>query len=874
MAVDMGSAVAYLLLDTTNFNTALNGAQNGLVSAGAKMASAGATMTATVTRGLVKLGQTAVTESTNFESAMSQVRATMLKSTDEFNSEIGTVTLGAGENMREFTGNLTDFALEMASTTKFTASETAAALNYMALAGYDTQESMQMLPNVLNLAAAGAMDLAHASDMVTDTQTAFGISFERTSQMVDEMAKAASTGNTSVEQLGEAFLTVGGLAKNLNGGMVTLSDGTESAVDGVQELEIALTAMANAGIKGGEAGTHMRNVLLKLASPTSDGTKRLKELGVEVFDDYGKMRSLNDVFGDLNKSMSKLTQKQKLQAIGDLFNVRDTATIEALLSAIGEDWDEIGESILNADYAAQEMADIQLDNLNGQITKLKSAVQVLAIRFGNLMLPAIKKVVTWIQKLTDWLSNLDDKQKTTVMRIAAVVAAIGPALLIVGRLTSMIGLLSQGFSLLGGVGAGGALFVAAGLAVLVTSFVDLYNKSEDFRNSVKEIGSNLSDFVTGLSSTVIPKLYETFEALSEAAQPFLKVIVNIFKDVTLWLTEKALPAINDFADILKRIAGSEEVKTFFEGLATLIGNVWTALGKLVDKFDVFDKDSSISVQDVIDKCSTLLSGVNDVISAINALFDKDYPGAEMNLKSALNKFDEVLNWAFGSYDETCSNIVDVISDMFDSFVESAQQSESPFMRSIGDILALVDTTFSEMGKIINGIIDIIKSVFGEDLGPDGEALISSLKGGLESGWATLTAWFNNLPVINFARKILGLGGKSGGFSGGGSGGNFATGLDYVPRTMEVTVHRGERILTKEENEEYNKGGSIEVVTYQNDEALNAMNSIMQELLVAVQDIKKMGISLDGKKLVGGIVDEMDKQLGVKASRKSGGLSYV
>lgn len=870
MAVDMGSAIAYLLLDTTNFNTALQGAQNGLVSAGAKMASAGATMTATVTRGLIKLGQTAVNESANFESAMSQVRATMLKSTEEFNNEIGTVTIGAGENMREFTGNLTDFALEMASTTKFTASETAAALNYMALAGYDTQESMQMLPNVLNLAAAGAMDLARASDMVTDTQTAFGISFERTTQLVDEMAKAASTGNTNVEQLGEAFLTVGGLAKNLNGGMVTLKDGTSSAVDGVQELEIALTAMANAGIKGGEAGTHMRNVLLKLSSPTSEGAKQFRKLGVEAFDVQGNMKSLSTIFGDLNTSLGKLTQQEKLQAIGEIFNVRDIAAAEALLSAVEEDWDGIGKSILKSKDAAQTMADIQLDNLNGQITILKSGLQTVAIQFGNLMLPYLKKAVGFVQDITKWLSKLDDKQKTTVMRLALIAAAIGPVLLVGGRLIAMIGSVSKVFALLGGTGAGGALFLAAGLGVLVSAFVNLYKKSDEFRNSIKNSLRNLSDFIDGVATNVFPKLVEAFDAISEAAEPLVEVLGGIFEDITQWIKDKVLPALEDLAGGLKQIAESEEVKNFFSNLGDLISNCWEGIKTLAEKISTFDTDSNatVTLQTVIDKALELLGAVNDVIAAINSLFDEDYAGAEVNLKSALNKLNDVLNWAFGSYSSTTSSITTLISNMFNSFVASASQSESPFMRSLGKILSFVQITFDTMSSIIRGIIDVIKSVFGEDLGPDGQKLVNSLKNGLQSAWDSLVAWFDSLPVINFARKILG-GGISGGFSGGGAGGHFATGLDYVPRTMNVTVHRGERILTQKENEEYNKGGSVEVVTYQNDEAINKLNATMDKLLTEVEGLKEMQLVLDGKRVVGGLISEIDRQLGKRAERVGG-----
>lgn len=317
----LGSAVSSAIKMTGGIGSALKVA--GTV-AGVGAAAIGAATTA-----VVAFGKSSVTTGMDFDKAMSQVAATMGTTSDEISG-------------------LTEYAMQMGSRTVFTATQAAEALNYMALAGYDAETSMKMLPNVLNLASAGSMELARASDMLTDTQTAFGLSIERTTLLVDEMAKAASTGNTSVEQLGDAFLTVGGLVQELNGGMVDLGDGADQWVDGTQQMEIALTAMANAGIKGTEAGTHMRNMLLKLASPTSEGTKQMERLGVSVFDAEGNMRSLDKIFQDLSGTLGDLTQEQKIKAISDLFNARDIASAEALLNAINQDWDRIGASVLDA----------------------------------------------------------------------------------------------------------------------------------------------------------------------------------------------------------------------------------------------------------------------------------------------------------------------------------------------------------------------------------------------------------------------------------------------------------------------------------------------------------------------------------------------
>lgn len=354
-----------------------------------KLAKLGVAALAGATGAITGFAATAISAGKDFDQSMSQVAATMGKSVDEMTNEVGHASTSFGE----FEGNLREFAQFMGQNTAFSATQAADALNYMALAGYSTQQSMDMLPNVLSLAAAGAMDLATASDMVTDTQTAFGISAERTAQMVDEMAKAASTGNTSVQQLGNAFLVVGGLAQDLNGGMVTLENGTTQAVDGVQELEIALTAMANAGIKGGEAGTHMRNMLLKLSSPTEKAQKLFDKLGIKVFDTDGKMRSLKNIFADLNAGLSTLTQEEKLQAISEIFNARDVASAESLLKAVGEDWDKIGESILDAEGAASKMAEVQLDNLEGDVTLFRSALEGAQIAVSDHLSPALRDFV-------------------------------------------------------------------------------------------------------------------------------------------------------------------------------------------------------------------------------------------------------------------------------------------------------------------------------------------------------------------------------------------------------------------------------------------------------------------------------------------------
>lgn len=418
-----------------------------------------------------------------FDASMSQVAATMGKTMEEMGSEVGAVDTAYGH----FEGTLSDFARYMGANTAFSANEAADALNYMALAGYDAQTSMDMLPNVLNLAAAGSIDLAYASDMVTDASSALGLDIGETAELVDKMAQTASKSNTSVAQLGDAILTVGGTAANLKGGTT--------------ELSAALGILANNGIKGAEGGTHLRNMLLSLQSPTDDAAKALEDLGVHVFDENQQLNSLGDIFGELNGQLSQMSDQEKVNVLSSLFNKTDLAAAQAMLAGTansvedlkiglramgvaGEDaaltsftleggFDELaaaaaggadasslakqmiedyGLSAENAatvseqlagvvsgeanDFerlsgfiddsagAAQKMGDTQLDNLEGDITKFNSALGEAQLSLSESLTPALRDLV---QYGTDGLGTLTEYFKSDSFKEFASTTAHGIA---------------------------------------------------------------------------------------------------------------------------------------------------------------------------------------------------------------------------------------------------------------------------------------------------------------------------------------------------------------------------------------------------------------------------------------------------------------
>lgn len=361
-----------------NAFTSLIGGAGNLLKTGLVTA-AGAAVAAIGT-----LGTYSVKVGSEFETAMSQVAATMGITVEEI------------ENGSESYEKLSAAAKEMGSTTKYSASECAEALNYLALAGYDADKAVEVLPSVLNLAQAGALDLAEASDMVTDAMSALNI--EATNQNVthfgDELAKTASKSNTSVQQLGQAILTVGGTASYLAGGTT--------------ELNTALGILANNGIKGAEGGTKLRNVILSLSAPTDTAKDALEGLGLSVKDLQdadGNLLPLNEAMKKLNDSMDGLSQTEKADVLNKIFNKTDLAAVNALLKDSGESWDNLYNEIQNCDGACQDMADTMNHNLQGAFAGLKSACE----GFGIAIYEKIKEPLTnVVEAATDVVRRLTD----------------------------------------------------------------------------------------------------------------------------------------------------------------------------------------------------------------------------------------------------------------------------------------------------------------------------------------------------------------------------------------------------------------------------------------------------------------------------------
>ena len=461
-------------------------------SSGLLKANLGAQAITAATRATVDFGKQSVEAGMNFDSAMSQVAATMGTSVDEIQ-------------------NLRDFAQEMGSTTAFSATESAEALNYMALAGYDAQTSMDMLPNVLNLAAAGGIQLASASDMVTDAQSALGLTTKETSVMVDQMAKASSKSNTSVAQLGEAILTIGATARGVKGG--------------TQELSTLLGAMADNGIKGAEGGTHLRNMLLSLQNPTDEAASTLKELGISVYDSEGNMRSMIDIIQDLQVATADMDQQSKDATVSGIFNKTDLASVNALLNTSVDRFDELSSAIGDSKGAAEAMANTQLDNLEGDVTLFKSALEGAQIAISDTLTPTLRE---FVQFGSDGLSQL-----TSAFQEGGVSGAMSAFGDILGNLVGMLAedlpaIVDAGANLLGSLAEG----LIQNLPTLATAAMQI----------IQNLASGLAENLPTLIPTITQILIQVTTILLENLPLIISAGMQLFEGLVTGLID-AIPII-------------------------------------------------------------------------------------------------------------------------------------------------------------------------------------------------------------------------------------------------------------------------------------------------------------------------------------------
>lgn len=652
---------------------------------------------------LAGLGTYAVKVGSEFESSMSQVAATMGMTTEEIH------------NGSEAYETLATAAKNAGATTKFTATQAAEALNYLALAGYDAATSAEVLPSVLNLAAAGGLELAYASDLATDAMAALGIeaSADNLTQFGDQMAMASSKANYSVAQLGEAILTVGGTAKNLAGGTV--------------ELNTALGVLANRGIKGAEGGTALRNMILSLSAPTDTAAATLKSLGVSAFDAEGNLRPLNETFKDLDAAMQNLTGEEKTNALNDIFNKVDLKSAEAMLAGCGEEFDNLAEAIANSDGAMQNMADVQMDNLKGQITLLQSAVEGLGVTFYENVNGKIKDAVSatagYVSELNAVMNAAfaDTENEENVKQVTKALTELGYS---AEDAQAMVGAGIGGVvSSLGGILAQAMADIANAAPAMLDAGVQLI---ASFLQGIQENGDSLAAGALSIVGTLAEGIAELLPMVADTAA---SLVVSLADGLT-----KSLPQMVPVA--------AEMLTSLVENLTE---NADTILQAGVEIIEALDKGLVNALPKLVKTVPQLLLKISEVLNENAAQIMDAAMQLMMHLADGLVQAIPTL---IETVPQIVINIANVINDNAPKLVDTALYL---ITRLATGLLAATPTILANIPKIIEAIVAAFMAFQWLNLG---KQLIGKVSNGVKKAGESMATAAKN-AFSKFKSKITG-----------------------------------------------------------------------------------------------------------------------
>ena len=664
------------------------------------------------------VGTAAVKTAADFDAGMSQVAA---------------ISGATGDDLEA----LRDKAREMGSKTKFSASEAASAMEYMAMAGWKTGDMLGGIEGIMNLAAASGEDLATTSDIVTDALTAFGLSAEDSGHFADILAAASSNANTNVSMMGETFKYCAPIAGALG----------FSAEDTAE----AIGLMANAGIKSTQAGTALRTIMNNLTGEVKISGKAIGDVTIATTNADGSMRDLSDILADCRTAFSGLSESEKAQAAETLVGKNAMSGFLALMNAAPEDIDKLSNAIDNCDGTAESMAATMQDNLAGQLTILKSQLEELAISFGEILMPAIRSIVSHIQGFIDKLNGMDESQKKAIITIGLVVAAIGPLLVIIGTVISKIGVAMQGFVKLAGAfnkikaaaSAGTGIFgklgaaiggvsapvlaVVAVIAVLVAAFVHLWNTNEGFREAIlgtwEKIKTTVSNFVEGIR--------ERLAALGISFSDIAETIKAIWNGLCAVLAPIFEGAFNAIANVLQTVLGViTGILDVFIGLFT--GNweqVWTGVKEI---FSSIWEGIKGAFQNAIDTIRGIADAVlgwfgtrwNDVWSSVKAFFEGIWNG--------------IASFFFGIWNGILNTVTTVVNTIKSVITTVWNAIKTTITTVLNGIKTTVTSVWNAIKSTVTSVLDGIKSTF-SSVWNGIKSTISSVVEGIKS---TVSSAFN------------------------------------------------------------------------------------------------------------------------------------
>lgn len=758
--------------DKTNTAFAKIGAAGEVMqNVGDKISSAGEKLLP-VTAGITVLGTVAVKTGSDFDAAMSKVAA---------------VSGATGDDLQA----LRDKAREMGSQTKFSASEAAEAMNYMAMAGWKTEDMLSGIEGIMNLAAASGEDLATTSDIVTDALTAFGLTAADSAHFADVLAAASSNANTNVSMMGVTFKYAAPVAGSLG--------------FSVEDTAEAIGLMANARIKSTQAGTSLRSIMTALAGEVKFCGESIGEVEIQTTNADGSMRELSDILADCRVAFAGLSESEQASAAQALVGKNAMSGFLALMNAAPADIEKLSGAISNCDGTSLSMAETMQDNLAGQLTILKSQLEELAISFSDILMPAIRSIVSRIQGLVDKLNQLDPQTKETIVKIALVAAALGPILIVLGKTISGIGsvlsLVSKAPAAISavkggitavtgalGVSMGTILAVVAVIAALVAAFMHLWKTNENFKNNILGIWEQIKNTFSGLTQGITDRInalrfnFESFTDMLKAAWDALcnllapvfegvfQHIADIFSGISgvilglldvfiglftgnwsqLWDGVKGIFTsiwnfiVSTFTNILNTLKGIADVVLGWFG--TSWDEVWTSI-----------RDFFVNIWTSISTFFTgIVTGIRDffvnIWTGIYTFFSNIWGAIYMVVSTVFQTIYNTIMTAWNSIYETIAPLLDAFKYLFETIFQAIQILIGMAMDWISEkISAIWNAIVSFLTPILEGIKNTFTTIWNAIKNVI-DTVLGAIQSVITSVWNAIYGFLS--PILNSIKSVV------------------------------------------------------------------------------------------------------------------------
>ena len=713
MAVNLGTAIGYLDLDISRYargidsaiaktgklSTAAGTATTAVEKIASGMTTAGTIMTVGITAPVVGFTAASVKAGAKFDSAMSKVKAVSYTTMDDITGleeaakNLGVEFVDTGDNVQTSFNTIRNAAIKMGNDTKFTADESADALYYMGLAGWNSAEMLNGLQGILDLSAASGVDLAQTSDIVTDALTAFGKEASYSTSFANALAAASANSNTNVDLLGESFKYAAPVA-----GAFGYS---------IQDVTLALGLMASSGVKGTQAGTGLRQALVSLTKPSEKAKSLMEKYGVSLYTSTGAVKPFRQVIGELRETFGDLdveimnadgtlmsgeeimekyghslpqTEMDKLNAVTQIFGTRALPGVLAMINTGEGDFNMLADAIDNADSSfgglgeAAGQAQTRMDNLAGDWVRFTSALGTTKVIISDMINGPLRGLVQFLTKLVTTFNNMSPAQQEFIAKAIAIAAAIGPILLLLGKVLPILKALNTAFNITSGVvsalgsvmsALGGVLafllspigLITVGIVALAGFLIYLWHTNEDFRNV-----TTATNIMTGLG--------QIWDAIVTAVTNAVNNVVNFFT-VTLptGISNGVNTARNHISGFINNIRTS-----FAEGVSAAGAKVNEFRQMCSDRFEaarqtVTQKATSIK-EGFVSKVNEMKSGASNTLGAIKGYFVSDFNRLRSEVATKSNNIKTNFTNALNGMKSGASNVLNTISSWFTSKMNS------------------------------------------------------------------------------------------------------------------------------------------------------------------------------------------------------------